>query len=173
MCTHPHWNDFYKEHSVLLILSSALCTNGASTPNPLGQPISTYHRRLCCCCWLYFLLCYDKKKKKDRSCTGRHKTQHALMHMATHFFFIWRHPPFQTRKYLPVYNFISLSLLSHHHHHHRKEKEKVLVAFFENISVADIFFKIKRWRDINISLSMYLRPYSMLVAQHKVQQHQK
>ena len=30
------------------------------------------------------------------------------------------------------------------------------------------YLKIKRWRDINISLSMYLRPYSMLVAQHKV-----
>jgi len=59
----------------------------------------------------------------------------------------WRHisfsfgdiPPFKHEKYLPVYNFISLSLLSHHHH--RKEKEKVLVAFFENISVADIFLK--------------------------------
>ena len=94
--------------------------------------------------------CATIKKKKDRSCTGRHKTQHALMHMATHFFFIWRHPPFQTRKYLPVYNFISLS--SQPSSSSSKRKEKVLVAFFENISVANIFFKKKCWRDINISL---------------------
>jgi hypothetical protein len=59
--------------------------------------------------------------------------------MATHFSFIWRHPPFQTRKYLPVYNFISLS--SQPSSSSSKRKEKVLVAFFENISVADIFLK--------------------------------
>jgi hypothetical protein len=46
-------------------------------------------------------------------------------------------PPFKHENYLPVYNFISLS--SQPSSSSSKRKEKVLVAFFENISVADIF----------------------------------
>ena len=78
-------------------------------------------------------------KKRKKTGHALEDTKHSML-LCT-----WRHisfsfgdtpPPFKHEKYLPVYNFISLSLLSHHHH--RKEKEKVLVAFFENISVADI-----------------------------------
>ena len=82
-------------------------------------------------------------KKRKKTGHALEDTKHSML-LCT-----WRHisfsfgdiPPFKHEKYLPVYNFISLSLLSHHHH--RKEKEKVLVAFFENISVADIFKKKK------------------------------
>ena len=54
-----------------------------------------------------------------------------LFHLAT--------SPLSNTKTICQSIILSLSLLSHHHH--RKEKEKVLVAFFENISVADIFLK--------------------------------
>ena len=138
MCTHPHWNDSYKKHSGLLILSTALCTNGASTPNPLGQPISTYHRRLCWCCYLYFLLCYDKKEKRQVMHWKTQNTACSYAHGDTFLFSFGDIPPFKHEKYLPVYNFISLSLLSHHHHH-RKEKKKCW-SRFSKISVLLISF---------------------------------
>ena len=149
----------------MLILSTALCTNGASTPNPLGQPISTYHRRLCCCCYLYFLLCYDKKEKRQVMHWKTQNTACSYAHGDT-FFFHLATSPLSNTKNICQSIILSLSLFS----------AIIIIIEKKRKSVGRVFrkyqccwyLKIKRWRDINISLSMYLRPYSMLVAQHKV-----
>jgi hypothetical protein len=76
-------------------------------------------------------------KKRKKTGHALEDTKHSML-LCT-----WRHisfsfgdiPPFKHENICQSI-ILSLSLLSHHHH--RKEKEKVLVAFFENISVADI-----------------------------------
>ena len=91
-------------------------------------------------------------KKRKKTGHALEDTKHSML-LCT-----WRHisfsfgdtPPFQTRKYLPVYNFISLSLFSAIIIIIEKKK-KLLVyqeyrreVFRKNISVADIpFLKIK------------------------------
>jgi len=63
------------------------------------------------------------------------------MHMATHFFFHLATSPLSNTKNICQSIILSLSLSSQPSSSSSKRKEKVLVAFFENISVADIFLK--------------------------------
>ena len=105
-------------------------------------------------------------KKRKKTGHALEDTKHSML-LCT-----WRHiflsfgdiPPFKHEKYLPVYNFISLSSQPSSS---SKRKGKSVGRVFRKYQCC-WYLKIKRWRDINISLSMYLRPYSMLVAQHKV-----
>jgi hypothetical protein len=82
-------------------------------------------------------LCYDKKEKRQVMHWKTQNTACSYAHGDTFLFSFGDIPPFKHEKYLPVYNFISLSSQPSPSSS-SKRKEKVLVAFFENISVADI-----------------------------------